>query len=41
MTTLEFQGVWRNGVRMLGGTKGLGREFRGIEIEDMEEAYCT
>ena len=40
MTTLEFQGVGRNGVRMLGGTKGLGREFRGIEIEDMEEAYC-
>ena len=40
-STLEFQGVWRNGVRMLGCTKELGREFRGIEIEDMEEAYCT
>ena len=39
MTTLEFQGVWRNGVRMLGGTKGLRREWRGIEIEDMGEVY--
>ena len=25
---------------MLNGTKGLGREFRGSEIEDMEEVYC-
>ena len=33
-------GCVENGSRMLNGTEGLRREFRGIEIEDMEEVYC-